>query len=215
MRLLDTKTLKLYEFFGSNIPPYAILSHTWGDGEVSFQEMQSGDAGSKAGYEKVKRCCEIAAAGGFQYAWVDTCCIDKTSSSELSEAINSMYLWYKDSGVCYAYLSDVPSIDLQAVQEIRGSVPFRQSRWFTRGWTLQELLAPDELVFYAQDWTKIGPRSSLESLIKEITRIPLPEWRGACVAQIMSWASGRETTRSEDAAYCLMGLFGVNMPLLY
>src|ERR1700738_366061 len=106
MRLLHTQTLKLHEFFGADIPPYAILSHTWDEGEVSFQEWQSGDGNLKAGYDKVRRCCQMAASDGFPYVWVDTCCIDKTSSSELSEAINSMYSWYRLSEVCYVYLAD-------------------------------------------------------------------------------------------------------------
>jgi hypothetical protein len=129
MRLIHIGTLELHEFFGRSIPHYAILTHTWGKDEVSFQEMQSGDGKSMAGYEKVRRCCEKADADGFEYCWVDTCCIDKTSSAELSEAINSMYKWYRVADVCYVYLADVPP----NLAKEAASQAFRKSRWFTRG----------------------------------------------------------------------------------
>jgi hypothetical protein len=179
--------------------------------------MLSGNATAKQGYEKIKRCCETAISDGFKYAWVDTCCIDKTSSAELSEAINSMYRWYQESLVCYVILSDVPS-DEECYHEISS---FRKSRWFTRGWTLQELISPSSVIFYGNDWKEIGTKSSLHNLISEITRIHRDILLGTkhlsqfSVAQKMSWASHRETTRSEDVAYCLMGIFNVNMPLLY
>ncbi|KAF2188751.1 HET-domain-containing protein, partial [Zopfia rhizophila CBS 207.26] len=140
MRLLRTKTLELSEFLGSNIPPYAILSHTWGAEEVSFDDM-NGDRGTtltKAGYRKIRQCCEKALLDGFDYLWVDTCCIDKRSSVELSEAINAMFKWYQNSAVCYAYLADVPSRE----EPTSKNIAFAASRWFTRGWTLQELIAP-------------------------------------------------------------------------
>jgi hypothetical protein len=217
MRLLHTQTLELHEFFGTDIPPYAILSHTWGEGEVSFQELQSGDGKSKAGYDKIRGCCKIAAEDGFQYAWVDTCCIDKTSSAELSEAINSMYLWYRVSEVCYVYLADVPAnLETKATK-----LAIQQSRWFTRGWTLQELIAPPNVIFYNAEWVEAGTKESLESLIFGITSIHVGVLRDAnqmedfSVAQKMSWASKRVTTRAEDIAYCLLGIFGVHMPLLY
>lgn len=216
MRLIHTKTLKLAEFAGKVIPPYVILSHTWEEGEVSFQDMQGGDANQKAGHDKIKRCCEVAAAQGFEHAWIDTCCIDKTSSSELSEAINSMYRWYQAAEVCYAYLSDVPP------QEGASGSAFANSRWFTRGWTLQELIAPASLIFFGSNWQEIGTKSSLQGVISRITGIHAEALLCAddclqnfSVAQRMSWASVRQTTRIEDLAYCLMGIFGVNMPMLY
>jgi hypothetical protein len=218
MHLLNSTTLKLHEFIGRKIPPYAILSHTWDDEEVSFQELQSGLAAEKKGFKKIKECCRIAAEDGFEYAWVDTCCIDKTSSAELSEAINSMFRWYRNAEVCYAFLSDVPS-DEDPQEE--GSA-FRYSRWFTRGWTLQELIAPAHLTFLGSDWEDIGSKLSLQALVSKITKIDpraLTEGSGYLdgwsVAQRMSWASSRVTTRVEDMAYCLMGLFDINMPMLY
>jgi hypothetical protein len=218
MRLINTTTLKLEEFIDKDVPPYVILSHTWAKEEASFQEMQNCDeiVKKKEGYSKIKRCCEVARSDGFNYAWIDTCCIDKTSSSELSEAINSMYRWYSTADVCYAYLSDVPSTrDPNAP----GS-DFSRSRWFTRGWTLQELIAPSVVIFFGSDWKEIGSKSGLRKAIIDTTGIPLDIILGgtteeASIAQRMSWAAKRETTRPEDLAYCLMGLFHVHMPMIY
>ena len=148
MRLLDTTTFELCEFFDRKIPPYAILSHTWGEGEVSFQELQSGDGVFKRGYAKIRSCCESAASDGFEYAWVDTCCIDKTSSAELSEAINSMYRWYRFSDVCYVYLADVPA----NLGEPDNQQALFKSKWVTRGWSLQELIAAPSITFFDSRW---------------------------------------------------------------
>jgi hypothetical protein len=220
MRLLHTTTLKLEQFWDSNnTKPYAVLSYTWEEQEVSFQDIANLDSASQLiGYSKIKACCEQAKEQKLEWAWIDTCCIDKSSSAELSEAINSMFRWYKDAAICYAYLSDVPSDDdLQGPESA-----FSKSRGFTRGWTLQELIAPREVEFFSKEWNKLGCRSSLFREISEITRIGHSVLRdnknalqGKSIAQKMSWASRRCTTRSEDMAYCLMGLFDVNMPLLY
>ncbi|KDR73378.1 hypothetical protein GALMADRAFT_158435 [Galerina marginata CBS 339.88] len=218
MRLLNVRTLKVEEFMDdTSCPTYTALSHTWGEGEVSFPQISTPAAKSMAGYAKITKCCELASQGGFKYVWIDTCCIDKTSSAELSEAINSMYRWYKGARICYAYLSDVPSSDDPQAENSK----FARSRWFTRGWTLQELIAPPLLVFYSSDWVDIGTRSSLWNEIKEITGIPYEVLMSRtpvnefCVAVRMSWASKRQTTRVEDGAYSLMGIFDVNMPTLY
>ncbi|KAK1750137.1 heterokaryon incompatibility protein-domain-containing protein [Echria macrotheca] len=220
MRLLNVETRKLEEFY-DNIPAYSILSHRWGDGEVLFQDIQSGTAASKPGYAKLLGACELAASHGFWYIWIDTCCIDKTSSAELSEAINSMYRWYQNSTICYAYLADVDSSSSPEEAESRNMMDLlRSSNWFTRGWTLQELIAPSIVVFYDTNWIRMGTRSALASRLSVITGIPgnileNGDISGASVAQKMSWASMRTTTRTEDMAYCLLGLFGVNMPMLY
>jgi hypothetical protein len=216
MRLLNTYTLKLREFAAKNAPLYAILSHTWEEEEVTFQDIQHlPTARKRKGFDKVQKCCEQAIRDGFGWVWIDTCCIDKSSSTELSEAINSMYQWYKNSTVCYAYLNDVkyqfPDID---------EFEFKNCRWFTRGWTLQELIAPLTIEFYASDWSEIGTKTTLEDWIASRTGIPphilLSDSPSGCtVAQRMSWASDRVTTRAEDMAYCLLGIFNVNMPLLY
>ncbi|KAL6401311.1 Vegetative incompatibility protein HET-E-1 [Ilyonectria robusta] len=215
MRLINAATVQLEEFYGDAIPEYAILSHRWLDEEVSLQDLQSGAGTSKAGYRKIQLCCEQAVRDGLSYAWVDTCCIDKTSSAELTEAINSMYAWYRESAVCYAYISDVTGSSADDTLE--------KSAWFTRGWTLQELLAPGEVVFYSTAWERLGTRDdgALTGRIALATGIDEAVLRGNAglgersVAQRMSWAAGRTTTRAEDSAYSLLGLFGVNMPMLY
>ena len=238
MRLLDTSTLKLHEFQGKDIPVYAILSHRWETEEVSYCALLDGSGKCLRGWSKIERCCAIARSNGLKYVWIDTCCIDKSSSAELSEAINSMFDWYKNSKICYAYLSDVSSKDNDRDAVKRA---FAASKWFTRGWTLQELLAPTEVVFFDHEWVRIGTSgnrfklitmfndnalfkdsSSYEdSLLKEILAVTGIERLGfllpmlVSVAKRMSWAARRETTRHEDMAYCLMGLFEVNMPLLY
>ncbi|KUJ15824.1 HET domain-containing protein [Mollisia scopiformis] len=198
MRLLELKDngqFSLSKDFVHEVPPYAILSHTWG----------ADDEETKIGYRKIGK---QAARDDLHYFWVDTCCIDKANSTELSEAINSMFRWYQDAVICYVYLSDVKS-----------DSELEHSRWFKRGWTLQELLAPKDLTFYNHEWQRIS-RSNLTLTNSRITGIPkrilfrdiVGEYSAA---QIMSWAAGRETTREEDIAYCLLGLLGVNMPLLY
>ncbi|PMD47917.1 HET-domain-containing protein [Hyaloscypha variabilis F] len=225
MYLLTTTTdPPQLKYFHSNIQDYVILSHTWGDEEVSFQELQNGSGMAKAGYHKIRKCCEQAARDGFEFAWVDTCCIDKSSSAELSEAINSMFQWYKDSAVCYAYLEDVDNFSGDAFDNVPDEAMHKQvlekSRWFARGWTLQELIAPSVVEFYSKDWTEIGTKLSMIETISSITGIPLRGLLGDPltsfnVAEKMSWAGRRSTTRKEDEAYCLMGLFDIHMPLLY
>ena len=220
MRLLHTPTIKLSSFDNDDsVPPYAILSHTWGNAEISFYDLLN-YAESKLkeseGYEKISSCCALAAAEGHEYVWIDTCCIDKTSSAELTEAINSMYHWYQGAQKCYVYLADVCIGD--DLEYTMAEKAFGQSRWFTRGWTLQELLAPKNLFFYDQNWRKLGSKSSLMVEISSATGIlinHIHDINDASIAQKMSWASNRQTSRKEDMAYSLMGIFDVNMPLLY
>ena len=167
--------------------------------------------------QKIRRACAIAYMQGYRYLWIDSCCINKTSSTELSEAINSMFVWYRDSAVCYAFLTDVPrDEDLRAP----GS-RFHYSRWFKRGWTLQELIAPQDVVFLSREWSILGSKSSLSNLVEEITGVPrsvlthrFPLTR-VSVAVRMSWASQRETSRTEDKAYSLMGIFDISIAPLY
>ncbi|KAI1646702.1 HET-domain-containing protein [Daldinia loculata] len=216
MRLIDVNTFELKEFFSEKAPPYAILSHTWkGDTEVTFQEWECAAVDDavkqKEGYAKIMGACCRARADDLQYLWCDTNCIDKSSSAELSEAINSMFTWYRDSTVCYTYLYDV-----QAETDT-----FTKSRWFTRGWTLQELLAPSKVLFFDRHWTVLGDRSELAGVVSDITRIHIGALRDRStiydysIAQRMSWAANRQTSRQEDIAYCLLGIFNINMPLLY
>ncbi|KAK4097036.1 hypothetical protein N658DRAFT_397268, partial [Parathielavia hyrcaniae] len=197
---------------------YWILSHTWGDDEVTFQDMQDPSrASQKKGFRKIKGMCELASANGLTHVWIDTCCIDKTSSAELSEAINSCCnFWYKMANRCIAFLED-----LEPAAGIATEEDLRNCRWFTRGWTLQELLAPSQVDFYDGHW---NPRGTKGYLCRGLFRIT-----GICptvlmdphavqsvpVAMRMSWAAARQTTRIEDKAYCLLGIFDVHMPLLY
>ncbi|KAM7217519.1 Heterokaryon incompatibility protein (HET) domain containing protein [Rhypophila decipiens] len=229
MRLICTKTVQLLEdtYFEEvqQKMPYVILSHRWGNDEVTFQDMADPEKAKmkKGGYDKIRKTCEIAKEMGYAYAWVDTCCIDKTSSSELSETINSMFRWYQNSAVCLAYLDDIDS-RMEGAEPAGVLYPFLSgSKWFRRGWTLQELIAPSIVDFYDKDWRKFGTKSHPEFLdvLTRITKIPVgvlgnPDKVTSCtVAQRMSWASERETTRVEDMAYSLIGIFGINMPMLY
>ncbi|KAM7185619.1 Heterokaryon incompatibility protein (HET) domain containing protein [Rhypophila sp. PSN 637] len=221
MRLLHTDTLELCTFFGTYIPRYAILSHTWEDEEVTFEDMKpAGNASGLKGYAKIREAAKLARTEYIDYIWIDTCCIDKSSSAELSEAINSMFTWYQKAWVCYAYLSDVKRCPDPGPSKSRLDT-VRRSRWFTRGWTLQELIAPLRLVFYDCHWDRINDRYELASVIEETTGIRQQVVTGhlrlstVSAAEKMSWAAKRETTRAEDIAYCLLGLFDINMPLLY
>ncbi|GAP85716.1 putative vegetative incompatibility protein HET-E-1 [Rosellinia necatrix] len=276
MRLINTATLELEDHL-EDIPQYAILSHTWGDEEVTLQDWtlpstrdhllfllrglenggvvyekpqgpssaapvggtwrEVGDGNwrsrldpalrlDKFGYWKILKTCLLARKEGFNYLWADTNCIDKTSSADLSEAINSMYAWYRGSSICYVYMSDVriahAGYSADALNLHGSSLDsFRQSRWFRRGWTLQELLAPRAVRFYSGDWTPIGTKARMAPLLSEITRIDekylryTQDIRSASIAQRMAAVADRMTTRPEDIAYCLLGLFNINMPLLY
>lgn len=215
MRLVNTHTGSLEQFTRRNIPPYATLSHTWGDDEVSYLDMAKETLfKSKDGYRKIDASCRLAAAEGIQHVWVDTCCIDQSSSAELTEAINSMYRWYERSKVCYVYLSDLP-----AMADLGNAL--QRCYWFTRGWTLQELIAPNHVVFFDQEWNQRGDKCSLLEDLAAITGIDsrildhsLP-LSAMSIAQKMSWAAHRNTTQIEDTAYCLLGIFGIHMPLLY
>ncbi|KAK1707380.1 heterokaryon incompatibility protein-domain-containing protein, partial [Colletotrichum lupini] len=221
MHLINTATLELEEFFDrARTPPYAILSHTWEDGEVSFQEWDHLETRKeKKGFLKIESFCQLASQDGYTHAWVDTNCIDKRSSAELSEAINSMFAWYQEAAFCYVYLADVSFPDTTIWSDLE--IQLLNSKWFTRGWTLQELIAPRRILFYDQDWRFIGGKHSLVDAIYKATGINKECLLGHAspsdfsVAAIMSWAASRVTTRLEDQAYCLLGLFGVNMPLLY
>lgn len=235
MRLINATTMKLESFLDdSTRPKYGILSHTWDAKEVTFQDIQQPDY--KVTSIKILGCCAQALKDGLEWVWVDSCCIDKSSSAELSEAINSMFNWYRASDRCYIYLSDVP--DETPHVSLHFSSAFCKSHWFKRGWTLQELLAPRYRIFYTNTWTEIGiiktgdepsfnrgpltkdNRNILDS-VSYVTHIETQcivgniAYQNVSVATRMSWAADRETTRPEDTAYSLFGLFDVNLPLLY
>ncbi|ETS81435.1 hypothetical protein PFICI_06437 [Pestalotiopsis fici W106-1] len=234
MRLINTSTYQLREFVGAGIPPYAILSHTWEDDEVLFddlQDMHKTRRRKERGFIKVEQCCARALADGWDWVWIDNCCIDKSSSAELSEAINSMYQWYQNAMVCYAYLSDVDSLPaLETCLESMASVragnarppnALNPCRWFHRSWTLQELIAPRSVCFYGAHWSYLATKAELGTRLAQATGIyygvlthELPVMEvSAC--EKMRWAAGRQATRAEDVSYSLLGLFDINMPLLY
>lgn len=263
IRLINVHTFELEDFHSSKDVKYAILSHRWEGEEVligDLQHLRLHQLRRMQGWAKIENSCRQAAADKIDYVWVDTCCIDKSSSAELQEAINSMYRWYQNADRCYAYLSDLQplwterlSVErsllvrsdfmstytsgalgtallqhwLQEGRPVQFLEAFVRSQWFKRGWTLQELLAPKKVTFFDADWNKFGTRSTLSMEIEHITKIPRSYLvsgfpsparaivTGSCVAEIMSWAGQRQTTRIEDRAYSLLGLFGVNMPMLY
>jgi Heterokaryon incompatibility protein (HET)/NACHT domain len=207
-----------------DVPPYAILSHTWVEGEeVTFEDLTNNTGKHKLGYEKIRFCGERARHDGLQYFWVDTCCINKANFTELSQAINSMFRWYKNATKCYVYLSDVSTIKRKASDEdaeFTWKSTFRESRWFKRGWTLQELLAPSSVEFFSREGKRLGDKKSLEQQIFEITGISNKALRQTPLSQFsvderMSWAKYRQTTRKEDKIYSLLGIFDVYMPLIY
>ena len=226
MRLLNARTKRFQEFFDDKIPSYLILSHRWEGEEVSFQEFQQGEKKTSISYAKIMNFCRIAMGKAVEWVWIDTCCIDKSSSAELTEAINSMCLWYARASFCYAYLSDVKGrLSDNRSQAITEAGPrlrnqFRESLWFTRGWTLQELLAPRNVQFFDRDWKYLGDKFKLWREISVATGIEeeymrFEEVKHASIAKKMSWAANRKTSRIEDMAYCLLGIFDVSMPLLY
>jgi hypothetical protein len=212
--------MEVEDFLGTP-PEYAILSHTWGDGELNIQEMlnPTEEIKARSGYSKIEGCAAICRRDGKVHVWIDTICIDKTSSAELSEAINSMWRWYQEATLCYVYLEDVSLIhNIGGGWELIGTL--EQSKWFTRGWTLQELIAPREMKFFSKEWKDIGTKGLHLHEISSITHIDAAvlasgNLETTSVAQRMSWAANRKTTRTEDVAYCLLGLLDVKMPLLY
>ena len=222
---------KVFEFGDDEVTEYAILSHRWTEQEVDYNEIvkfakmdeeERSEIRQRDGYRKIIRSCEQAKRDRYKWLWIDTCCIDKRSSAELFEAINSMYRWYENSRICYAYLHDVRGSSFPiAGDDERYPQSNGWPEWFSRGWTLQEMIAPKHVQFFNKDWHPIGDKRKLARTLSYITRVPqdiLKEGLSSnrpCVAQIMSWAADRTTTRVEDRAYSLMGLLDVNMPMLY
>ena len=220
---------KVLELRDDEVTEYAILSHRWGEKEVGYDEIvelakmdkeKRDEIRQRDGYRKILDSCKQAEKDGYEWLWVDTCCIDKRSSAELSEAINSMYRWYENAQVCYAYLHDVLDSSFPVAwnnERYANDWP----EWFSRGWTLQEMIAPNNVQFFNKEWQVIGDKKTLARTLNRITGVPehiLTDGLHGdrpCVAQIMSWAANRTTTRVEDRAYSLMGLLGVNMPMLY
>lgn len=257
MRLLRTDDYKLVEAndLPTPFPEYAILSHTWisPKDEITYQDFKQrkadieNDIFKQKGWAKLREYCDRAAKDGWDWAWMDTCCIDKTNSADTEKAINAMFRWYQSAGICYAYLDDVDAEivvnrpgflvsgdldDTAGRDNVADPTSFShralkafliQAKWFTRGWTLQELLAPPYLVFVDQAWRRIGTRESWADEIKEASRIEArhltnfspTNFTSCSIAMRLSWASCRETTVEEDETYSLLGLFGISLPLIY
>ncbi|KAL9085775.1 MAG: hypothetical protein Q9165_007407 [Trypethelium subeluteriae] len=229
MRLLyrtSSGRICLTDNLADNVPKYAVLSHTWlGENlEVNFDDLTHGTGAHKTmSYNKIQFCVEQASRDDLEYCWIDTCCINRSSSAEIAEAITAMFSWYHAAERCYVHLSDVSATENQ-----HGPQPllpgwesaFRSSRWFTRGWTLQELLAPESVEFFDNQGTRLGDKRTLEEMIHKTTQIPYRALQGAnlndfSVGERFAWAKDRQTKRKEDRAYSLLGLFGVFMPPLY
>jgi hypothetical protein len=224
MRLLHFDQLEglvLTDFRGKTIPRYAILSHTWGEDEILFEDIGSGTYKYKNGYRKIQFCATRAAQDQLQYFWVDTCCIDRWNGREVSNAINLIFSWYKAAARCYVCLSDVSvSTTSETHQQSDWEAAFRASRWFTRGWTLQELIAPRSVEFFSCEGQRIGDKTSLKQLVHEITGIPHAALQNCPLGEFsilerMRWAENRETSLEEDLVYCLFGILGVSLPTFY
>jgi hypothetical protein len=227
MRLLqrsDTGELSLTRAFDSEeaIPLYAILSHTWLEDaqEPTFEDLTNGTGKEKLGYKKIQFCEEQANRDGLQYFWADTCCINKSNFSELSQAINSMFRWYRNATRCYVYLSDVSAYCINDNLHAQWDLDLDRSRWFTRGWTLQELLAPCSVEFFSCERIRIGDRNSLTKQIQRITGVPASALNGARLSEFsiderFLWMERRQTKLAVDKVYSLLGILDVNIPLYY
>lgn len=222
MRLLRVDSLKFFDFHDDATPPYAIASHRWQEEEVTFQEVRDEYNQTKKGYRKVRDFAKYVRdhVHGVQWLWIDTCCINKDSAAELSEAINLMFKWYRNAQVCLAWLPDVDVVGDEH--------DFKKSEWFERGWTLQELLAPRTVVFFTRTWQVIGNKGAsssgysaspvgpaLEGEIAARTRIPeeiLHDYTASKRVSVdakFEWIDGRKTTRAEDMSYALYGVLNV------
>ncbi|KAH8644022.1 Vegetative incompatibility protein [Alternaria alternata] len=228
MRLLryeDDGRLTITSFDDGAIPPYAILSHTWGADaeEVTFADLARGGGKHKPGYKKIRLCGKQAQRDRLQYFWVDTCCIDKSDKAELSLAIRSMFRWYQNATKCYVYLSDLSAKNKEAGDlstEFTWEPAFRSSRWFTRGWTLQELLAPSVVEFFSQEWERLGDKISLNSLINKTTGIPHQVLEEGTFSQFdvnerLRWKGDRKTKLREDMAYSMSGICDADIAPVY
>jgi hypothetical protein len=223
LEINDQGEISLTEDLQDGIPPYAILSHTWGDDkdEVHFEDLKHESWKTKAGYKKIRFCAEQAKKDKLEYFWVDTCCINRANYTAYDEAIRSMFRWYRDAVKCYVYLSDVSVRDGDNEHTKRTwKLALRRSNWFTRGWTLQELLAPASVEFFSQEEERLGTKQTLEQRVHEITGIPIKALHGEPLSQYtvderMGWAAKRDTKKKEDKAYCLLGIFDVSMSVRY
>lgn len=220
-RLLDTRSLELVVFGEDDtIPCYAILSHQWIHGEevtfTDFSELRDGTT-LKSGYLKIQAACQQALTDDFHYIWIDTCCIDNGNHNDVALNIKSMYAYYQNAEVCYAFLADVHKVRGNEHPSKSKKGTFERSEWFKRGWTLQELLAPRHVIFFNSDWTRLGCKHELKETIYSVTTIDPEVLSGirpiqdVYVLERMSWVMGRQTSRPQDQAYCVLGILGALM----
>ena len=228
MRLLNTSTYELHDY-GEAVPEYAILSHRWQPPEISFESLNAAELRDPSRQtpqlDKIRKACAKARERmpPLDWLWMDTCCIDKKNAVEETKSINSMFEWYYRATVCYAYLLDVDkSIPSRQIFESQNPKRHQQkSEWFERGWTLQELLAPQNMEFYDRNWKFMGTKKELSGALQSVTGIDGKYLAGqisfktASVATRMSWMAGRTTTVVEDIAYSMIGLLNVNLTLQY
>jgi hypothetical protein len=229
MRLLHTHSLNLEEFQGDNTPPYVAASHRWfRSSEATYQDVRDRRNTNSDGYHKVEAFAQYIRNNipHVKWLWIDTCCINKDSAAELSEAINSMFEWYRNAEFCLAYLADVDTTASRSSLE--------KSEWFKRGWTLQELLAPRTVLFVTSRWQFIGFKGAvvsgdcwakigcdLEETIHRITSIPVRVLHDygtsidLSVEEKLTWMEGRTTTRQEDMSYALYGILDVTLGANY
>ena len=220
MRLMNTSTWKLKMFHEALcIPPYATLSHCWETDEILFTDMTNIESTSqKLGFAKIKGACLVAATLGIHWIWIDTVCIDKSSSAELTEAINSNFQWYQNCQICLVYLSDFQG-DPNVMDDLESQLA--KGKWMKRSWTLQELVAPKAARFYNRHWSVIGTKQSLLPLLSNITKVDqdviadVECLSGYSIGRRMAWAAGRSASRTEDIAYSLLGIFKISMPIIY
>lgn len=230
MRLLNVYTLEFSEY-SADVPKYAIASHRWKAGtEATIKEVRNKRNTEKDGYVKVQSFASYVREHvcNVEWLWIDTCCVNQDSSQEVTEAVNSMFRWYSNAEVCLAYLADVSNAEDER--------EFRRSEWFRRGWTLQELLAPQMVVFLSASWELIGHKGgdgwtrsgkqvargrALEATVSTITGVPQHVLQNHArsmslsTEERLSWIRGRKTTKEEDMSYSLLGIFNVTMPVIY
>ncbi|OAP64881.1 hypothetical protein AYL99_00853 [Fonsecaea erecta] len=223
LQALPNGCFRLTEDFPDHaVPPYAILSHRWenDDQEVTYEDMEKGLGRDKAGYDKIQFCGEQATRDGLQYFWVDSCCINKSNEGEHQRAIQSMFRWYRRASRCYVYLSDVSVSPGDNNDMQQWGLDFQNSKWFTRGWTLQELLAPASVEFFSCNRARLGDKVSLQQPIQQKTGIDIRALQGERLTQFsdkerFAWIECRQTTLEEDKAYSLLGIFDVSIPIRY
>ncbi|KAK3623731.1 hypothetical protein LTR56_014697 [Elasticomyces elasticus] len=234
MRLLNVQTLNFTEF-SSDVPKYVIASHRWTAGsEAKTKDVEKRRNTHSSGYKKVEGFAKYArdCIADVEWFWIDTCCVNQESSQEVNEAVNSMFSWYANAEMCLVYLADVD----KPLHEDECLPRLQASEWFTRGWTLQELLAPHMVTFLSKRWEVIGNKSSAGSirrtsrinqgpslipLLATITSIPekvlynYEQSKTLTTEDKLAWIVGRNTAKCEDMYYSLLGKFGVRMRLDY